>query len=47
MAHHIGLPIPGQEFGDAPRRVIGDAGEQVGNVVVRLRALSLALSIKE
>jgi hypothetical protein len=24
------LPVPGQEFGDAARRIIGDASEHVG-----------------
>jgi hypothetical protein len=28
------LPVPGQEFGDALRRMIGDAGEQVGDEVI-------------
>jgi len=35
------LPVPGQEFGDAPRRMIGDAGEQVGDVVVWVESVEL------
>ena len=33
--------------GDTSGRMIGDAGEHVGDIVLRLRPLSLALSIKE
>ena len=28
------MPVPGQEFGDAPRRVVGNAGEHVGEGVL-------------
>src|SRR5438045_4006642 len=35
------LPVPGQEFGNAPRRMVGDAGEQVGDVVVRVESVEL------
>ena len=28
------MPVPGQEFGDAPRRVVGNAGEHVGEIVL-------------
>src|SRR6202040_1041258 len=36
-----GLPIPGQEFGDASRRMVGDAGEHVGKVMLRVEAVEL------
>jgi hypothetical protein len=35
------LPVPGQEFGNAPRRVVSDADEQVGEVVLRIEAVEL------
>jgi hypothetical protein len=35
------LPVPGQEFGNAPRRMIGDAGEQVGNIMLRVESVEL------
>jgi hypothetical protein len=35
------LPVPGQEFGDAAGRVVGDAGEHVGKVVLRIEAVEL------
>jgi hypothetical protein len=41
------LPVPGQEFGDASSRMIGDAGEHIGDMVLRVETLSLALSINE
>jgi hypothetical protein len=36
-----GLPVPRQEFGDAPRRVVGNAGEHVGEIVLRVEAVEL------
>jgi hypothetical protein len=33
------LPVPGQEFGDAPRRVVGNAGEHVGEIVLRIETV--------
>jgi len=36
-----GLPVPGQEFGNAPGRVVGDAGEHVGEVVLRVETVEL------
>src|SRR5215467_10762908 len=35
------LPAPGQEFGNAPRRMIGDTGEHVGEIVLRVEAVEL------
>ena len=35
------LPVPGQEFGNAPRRVVSDAGEHVGDVVLRVESVEL------
>jgi hypothetical protein len=35
------LPVPGQEFGDAPCRMVGDAVEQVGDVVLRVESVEL------
>src|SRR5271155_1730268 len=35
------LPVPGQEFGNAPRRMISDAGEQVGEIVLRVESVEL------
>ncbi len=35
------LPVPGKKFGDAPRRVIRNAGEHVGEVVLRVNAVEL------
>jgi len=37
------LPAPGQKFGDAPRRMIGDAGEHVGEIVLRVEAVELGV----
>ena len=34
------LPVPGQEFGNASCR-IGDAGEQVGDVALRVESVEL------
>ena len=31
--------MPGQQFGDLPGRVIGDAGEHVGKIVLRVEAV--------
>ena len=31
------MPVPGQEFDNAPRRMVGDAGEHIGEVVRRSR----------
>ena len=31
--------MPGQEVGDLPGRVIGDAGEHIGEVVLRVEAV--------
>ena len=35
------MPVPGQEFGNAPRWMIGDAGEQIGEIVLRVEAVEL------
>ena len=35
------MPVPGQEFGDPPRRVVSDAGEQVGEIVLRIETVEL------
>ena len=35
------MPVPGQEFGNAPRRVVSDADEQVGEVVLRIETVEL------
>jgi hypothetical protein len=35
------LPVPGQEFGNTPRRVVGDAGKYVGKVVLRVESVEL------
>jgi hypothetical protein len=35
------LPVPGEEIGDLPGRVIGDAGEQIGQVELRVEAVEL------
>jgi hypothetical protein len=35
------LPVPGQEFGDAPRRVVGNADEHLGEIVLRVEAVEL------
>ena len=35
------LPVPGQEFGDVAGRVVGDAGEHVGEIVLRVEAVKL------
>ena len=34
------MPVPGQEFGNASCR-IGDAGEQVGDVALRVESVEL------
>jgi hypothetical protein len=36
-----GLPVPGQEFGDTSGRMIGDAGEHVGDIVLRVETVEL------
>src|ERR1700756_5780320 len=36
-----GLPVPGQEFGDAASWVVGDAGEPIGEIVLRVEAVEL------
>ena len=35
------MPVPGQEFGDAPRRVVGNAGEHVGEIVLWIETVEL------
>jgi len=35
------LPVPGQEFGNTPGGVVGDAGEHVGEVVLRVETVEL------
>ena len=35
------LPVPGQEFSDAASRVVGDAEEQVSEIVLRVEAVEL------
>ena len=35
------MPIPGQEFGNAPRRMVGDADEHVGEIVLRVETVEL------
>ena len=35
------MPVPGQEFGDPPRRVVSDAGEQVGEIVLWIETVEL------
>jgi hypothetical protein len=35
------LLVPGQEFGDAPRRMVGNAGEHDGEIVLRVEAVEL------
>src|SRR5215207_9980389 len=34
-----GLPVPGKKIGDMPGRVIGDAGEQVGEIKLRVEVV--------
>ena len=34
------MPVPGQEFGNASCR-IGDAGEEVGDIVLRVESVEL------
>jgi hypothetical protein len=41
------LPVPEREFGDKPCRMVGDAGEHVGDIVRRVIPLTLTLSINE
>jgi hypothetical protein len=41
------LPVQGQEFSDAASRVVGDADEHVSEMVLRVEAVELALSINE
>jgi hypothetical protein len=36
-----GLPVPGEEFGDLAGRMVGDAGEEVGQVELRIEAVEL------
>jgi hypothetical protein len=36
-----GLPVPGQEFGNTPGGVVGDTGEHVGEVVLRVETVEL------
>jgi hypothetical protein len=36
-----GLPVPRKQLGDVPCRMIGDAGEDVGEVVLRVNAVEL------
>ena len=35
------MPVPGQEFGDAARRVISNAGEHIGEVVLWIETAEL------
>jgi hypothetical protein len=35
------LPVPGQEFGNVPRSVVSNAGEHVGEVVLRIETVEL------
>jgi hypothetical protein len=35
------LPVPGQEFGNSPGRVVRDADEHVGEVVLRIETVEL------
>jgi hypothetical protein len=35
------LPVPGQEFGNARRQVVSNAGEHVGEVVLRIETVEL------
>jgi len=35
------LPVPGQEFGDAPGGVVGGSDEHVGKVVLRVETVEL------
>src|SRR5580704_18906022 len=35
------LPVPGQEFGDTSGRMIGDTGEHVGDIVLRVETVEL------
>ena len=35
------MPVPGQEFGNAPRRMVGDADEHVGEIVLRVETVEL------
>jgi hypothetical protein len=35
------MPVPRQEFGDAPSRVVGDPVEDVGEVMLRINAVEL------
>jgi hypothetical protein len=37
------LPVPGQEFGNAPRRVVSNAGEHVSEVVLRVATVELGV----
>ena len=36
-----GIPVPGQQFGDAVDRVVGDAGEHVAQPGLRIEAVEL------
>ena len=36
-----GLPVPGQEFGDAAGRVVGDTGEHVSKEVLWIETVEL------
>jgi hypothetical protein len=35
------LPVPGQEFGDAAGRMVGNAGEHIGEVMLRIESVKL------
>ena len=37
------MPVPGQEFSDAASRVVGDAEEQVSEIVLRVEAVELGV----
>src|SRR5712692_6911138 len=36
-----GLPVPGKKIGDMPGWMVGDAGEQVGEIELRIEAVEL------
>jgi len=37
----VGFPVPGQQIGDLARRVIGDPGEHVGEILLGVEAVEL------
>jgi hypothetical protein len=42
-----GLPVPGQEFGNAPGGVVGDSSEHVGEVMLRVEAEATPTTISK